>query len=145
MGGQEQRAAVLVHDRLNVLEAVDANPSQGVLQGSREQRGELDDHESEVLKRATADPPAGIRGDVGEGAREVRERGLTAPGRQHVADVAQPAADPPGSTRREPADSGGQRTERTVDGEDCLRRSRMISTAIGITDSTITTITTTWM
>src|SRR5262245_56869169 len=145
MGGEEQGATLPVHRGQQVIQALDPDTAECVLQRPDEERRQLGDHDAEVPVRRAADPA--MPGDVhlGERAAEVRQGGPAAAGGQGVAEIAQALADPARGVGRKPPDRRGQRTERSVDGAACLRRSRRISTAMGIRDSTMTTTTTTWM
>ena len=71
----------------------------------------------------------------------VETHGQLAPAERECGQVAEPAPQPRRGARGQPRDGGGE----DADQPGRRRRSRAISTAIGMTDSTITMPTTTWM
>src|SRR5262249_39256195 len=145
MGGEEQRPAMAIHHRPEMLDAVDPHSGQDVGQRTRQQRDQLDDHRPEVLIGRATDPAPLLCGRSGKGLREVRQGDAATAGRQRVPEIAEPPADVRGGARRQPVNYRAQRSKRYIDGVDGLRRSRRISMPMGMTDSTITISTTMWM
>ncbi len=93
-----------------------------------------------MLEGAPRDPSAGGRRPVGKRLGEIGERDSATPREHRVRKVAEPTPEPRRGGNGQRCDGGGEEPEPYL----ALRlRSRMISTAIGISESTITTITTT--
>jgi len=93
-----------------------------------------------VLEGASAEPPSLGGAQRRERAGEIGE-GHAPPGRQrHEREIAEPSPEPDARSGGQPPDEGGDRRE---DQAARRRRSLRISTTIGITETTITTMATT--
>src|SRR5205823_6782158 len=98
--------------------------------------------QAEVLEGAPADTPALGGAERGERDGEVGERHASPLPEHDEREVAEPPPEPGPRAGGQPPDEG---EERRQDQAARRRRSLRISTAIGITDRTITTMTTMWM
>jgi hypothetical protein len=142
VSGEDERPPVSLHGRVQMLDAVEANPGQCLLERRRQKAGQLDQRHPEVLGRppresaTVRDRQLGVRAaQVGEGdAPSTRHRG--------VHSVAQSPTEPEGEGQRHPTSRGRQAASGYAERR---RRSLYSSTAMGISESTITITTTTWM
>lgn len=124
-----------------MLETLEPYAAQPGRKRPAEDAGQLDDDQAEVLEGSTAEaaPLAGVElrkggGEVGEG------QAPTAP-QDQISDLAQPSAQPGPEPRGQTSDDRDQDGQEAADG---LLRSRRTSSAIGTTESTMTSATSTW-
>jgi hypothetical protein len=94
VGREEKRTAVPIHNRPEMLEAVEADAREHLLGRPREQGPQFHHHQTEMLIRGTTEPPARRRRQAGEGLAEVREGNAAARGRESIADITQAPTDP---------------------------------------------------
>jgi hypothetical protein len=95
-----------------------------------------------MLRRETREPTALSLGHVRIGTPQVAEGNPAAAGHGRIDDVTDPPAEPEGERQRHATGGGGQAAGGYAERR---RRSLYSSTAIGISESTITITTTTWM
>lgn len=95
-----------------------------------------------MLAGRAGNAPACAGIELGEGGAEVAESKTPAMGKPDEEQVAEATAEPRRHGRRQPPEGGSQAAG---DQTDCFLRSRTTSTTIGMTESTMTTATTTWM
>ena len=136
---QNERPPTGRHDTAQVLEALETDRRECALERAPEGRRELDEEQAEVLEGAPADTPALGGAERGERDGEVGERHASPPPERDEREVAEPPPEPGPRAGGQPPDEGEDRRQ---DQAARRRRSLRISTAIGITDRTITTMTT---
>ena len=129
------------HDALEMLEALEAERPERALERMRQARGELDEQHPEVLEGAPADPPTLGGVERGERDGEVGERHAPPARQRDECEVAETPPEPRPRSCGQPPNEGGNRRQ---DQAARCRRSLRISTAIGITERTTTTMTTRW-
>src|SRR5215467_15864922 len=141
MRGQNEDPPILGHRPSKVLQAHDLDSREDLVERRIHRGAQLHKHEPQMLKGSAADsPPIDLR-HLGKRHFEVCQR-QTAPARErYVGQIPESAAQPRRGEPRKPPDDARESGE---DYADRRRRSRRISTKIGMTDSTITTTTTTW-
>ena len=74
MSGKDERSTVLGHRILQVFHSDDPDPREYWFRWDRQHSAELDEHQTEVLERSTADPASIGRRHVREGELEVCHR-----------------------------------------------------------------------
>ena len=140
VGGEDKRATVGSHRRMQMLEPVQANPRQGLVERRGQQPWQLDQCHPEMLGSAARESAAlGFR-QRRIGAAQIGEGDAAAPSKRGVREVPQTPAKPECHGER---DVAGGRCEAAGGYAERRRRSLYSSTAIGISDSTITITTTT--
>ena len=136
---EHERPAVGRHDATQVLEALEVERRQRALERARQGRRELDEQHAEMLEGAPADPAPLGRAQGGERQGEVGERHAPSRRQRHEREAAETLPEPdPRSGRQPPDEAGDRRQDQAVR----RRRSLRISTTIGITETTMTTMTT---
>ena len=139
MGGKDEDSTVLGHRILEVFHSDEGDPRKYSLGWGGHRRAELDEHQTQMLERPAADSAAIGRRHLREGQPEVRHGQPSATCQRDEREITHPAAQPrrrpPGEAPDGGRDDGENQTDRR-------RRSRRISTPIGMTERTITTTTT---
>ena len=139
MSCEDECSTVRLHRILQMIQTVEGDALERPFRGLAQHRAQLDEHQPEVLKRRPADSAAIGRRDAWEGQRDVRERHTTAPGKGEKNEIPEPATQPRPRPPRQPRDCASESKRNQTDRR---RRSRMISTTIGMTDRAITMTTT---
>src|SRR5262245_27541953 len=140
MAAEGQEPAVLRHGAIEVLASLDGDPRQQVLEGPAEERAKLDEHQPEMLPGPPGELAPGLWGQLRECLSKVRERQAPPTTKDEAGEVAEPAPEPVRQPPRRMPEGGGEEGQGAGDR---FLRSRAISITIGITESTMTTATTT--
>ena len=142
VASEEERPSVGAHGRMQMLDPVQANARKRLVERCRQEARQLGQCHPEMLGSAARKSATFGFGQRRIGATQVGEGDAAAPRKRGVREVPQTPAEPEGHGERYVP-----RGRRQAAGGYAERRRRSLysSTAIGISDSTITITTTTWM
>src|SRR5262249_36288751 len=139
VGREDERAPVLGHRILQMLQSDERDPREYSLRRGGHRRAELDEHQTEVAERLAADAAPLPRPHRREGQLEACHGQPAPTPEQEERETTHPAAQPRRRPSRKSCDGGCDGGKNQTDRR---RRSRKISTPMGMTESTITTTTT---
>jgi hypothetical protein len=142
MTREHEGAAMAGHHAVEMLAAVHGDAGQEMIEGPAQHGAQLHDDEADMLAGAAAEPASLARGQLRERVLEIGQRHAATAGEGQIQEIAQTAAHPGGQRTGQVAQDPGHEAQEEAD---CFLRSRMISTTMGITDSTITITTMMWM
>ena len=107
--GQHQGAAVCVHGRAQVLEALEADALERRVERPRQHARQLHERHPEMLRGTSREARALAQGQRGIRAGEVVEGQPAPPAQRHVGGIAEAATEPEAERQRQPPDRGDER------------------------------------
>jgi hypothetical protein len=130
------------HHGLEILQTFDGDPLQQAFGGQGQQFTELDQEQAEMLEGSPGQAAAVGLATPGKRQPKIVQGQTPATGENAEGDITQPPAQRFREQRGQSADDPGEQRQ---DGLARLRRCCRNSTPIGMHDSTMTTMTITWM